>query len=115
MALKTADYLILNFWIANVCSSFCSENSRKHILIYSNFVNLQLDRMSADMAVELNPYGVAIVSVWPGMVRTEFSEILRDENKLEKMVQQSKVISFLILMTSRCVPRPSTALPLPEN
>ncbi|KAL6734584.1 hypothetical protein Aduo_005110 [Ancylostoma duodenale] len=49
-----------------------------------------LDRMSADMAVELNPYGVTIVSLWPGMVRTEFSAILRDENKLEKMVQQSK-------------------------
>ncbi|KAK6057248.1 oxidoreductase, short chain dehydrogenase/reductase family protein [Cooperia oncophora] len=49
-----------------------------------------LDRMSADMAIELKPYGVAVVSVWPGMVRTEYSEILRDEGKLEKMVQQSK-------------------------
>ncbi|ETN85211.1 oxidoreductase, short chain dehydrogenase/reductase family protein [Necator americanus] len=49
-----------------------------------------LDRMSADMAVELNPFGVAILSLWPGMVRTEFSGILRNEGKLEKMVQQSK-------------------------
>ncbi|VDO46467.1 unnamed protein product [Haemonchus placei] len=49
-----------------------------------------LDRMSADMAVELNPHGVSVVSLWPGMVRTEYSEILRNEGKLEKMVQQSK-------------------------
>ncbi|KAJ1360348.1 Dehydrogenase reductase SDR member 1 [Parelaphostrongylus tenuis] len=48
------------------------------------------DRMSADMAVELKPYGVSIVSLWPGMVRSELSEMLRDENKLEKMVQQAK-------------------------
>ncbi|KHJ98772.1 hypothetical protein OESDEN_01237, partial [Oesophagostomum dentatum] len=50
-----------------------------------------VDRMSADMAVELRPYGVAIVSLWPGMVRTEFSKILMDEDKLGKMVQQSNV------------------------
>ncbi|VDL72572.1 unnamed protein product [Nippostrongylus brasiliensis] len=48
-----------------------------------------LDRMSADMAVELTPHGVSVVSLWPGMVRTEFSQILREEGKLEKMVQQS--------------------------
>ncbi|KAJ1360349.1 Dehydrogenase reductase SDR member 1 [Parelaphostrongylus tenuis] len=49
-----------------------------------------IDRMSADMAIELQPYGVSVVSLWPGMVRTELSELFRDENKLEKMVQQSK-------------------------
>ncbi|KAJ1360346.1 Dehydrogenase reductase SDR member 1 [Parelaphostrongylus tenuis] len=49
-----------------------------------------IDRMSADMAVELKQYGVSIVSLWPGMVKTELSEMLRDENKLEKMVQQSR-------------------------
>jgi len=30
-----------------------------------------LDRMTADMALELRPHGVAVVSVWPGLVRTE--------------------------------------------
>ncbi len=30
-----------------------------------------LDRMTADMAHELRPFGVAVVSVWPGIVRTE--------------------------------------------
>lgn len=31
-----------------------------------------LDKMTADMANELAPHGVAVVSVWPGLVRTEF-------------------------------------------
>ncbi|MBF6330775.1 SDR family NAD(P)-dependent oxidoreductase [Nocardia transvalensis] len=30
-----------------------------------------LDKMTADMAVELQPHGVAVISVWPGLVRTE--------------------------------------------
>lgn len=30
-----------------------------------------LDKMTADMAHELRPHGVAVVSVWPGLVRTE--------------------------------------------
>lgn len=29
------------------------------------------DKMTADMAVELEPYGVAVVSLYPGLVRTE--------------------------------------------
>lgn len=29
------------------------------------------DKMTADMAVELRPYGVAVVSLYPGLVRTE--------------------------------------------
>ena len=29
------------------------------------------DKMTADMAVELEPYGVTVVSLYPGMVRTE--------------------------------------------
>ncbi|KAJ7341867.1 hypothetical protein JRQ81_007497 [Phrynocephalus forsythii] len=29
------------------------------------------DRMAADCAVELRPFGVACVALWPGMVRTE--------------------------------------------
>ena len=30
-----------------------------------------LDKMTADMAHELRPHGVAVVSLWPGLVRTE--------------------------------------------
>ncbi|CAJ0606381.1 unnamed protein product [Cylicocyclus nassatus] len=51
-----------------------------------------LDRMSADMAVELRPYEIAIISLWPGMVRTEYSLLLRDEHKLSKMVQMSEEV-----------------------
>jgi NAD(P)-dependent dehydrogenase (short-subunit alcohol dehydrogenase family) len=29
------------------------------------------DKMTADMAIELEPYGVAVVSLYPGLVRTE--------------------------------------------
>lgn len=31
-----------------------------------------VDRMARDMAVELNPYNVAALSLWPGAVKTEF-------------------------------------------
>jgi NAD(P)-dependent dehydrogenase (short-subunit alcohol dehydrogenase family) len=30
-----------------------------------------VDKMTADLALELRPHGVAVVSVWPGLVRTE--------------------------------------------
>ena len=33
-----------------------------------------LDRLSADAARELRPHGVACLSLWPGMVRTELNE-----------------------------------------
>jgi NAD(P)-dependent dehydrogenase (short-subunit alcohol dehydrogenase family) len=35
-----------------------------------------LDRLTADAARELTPEGVAVVSVWPGFVRTELTEAL---------------------------------------
>ena len=35
-----------------------------------------LDRMAADMAKELRSHGVAVVSLWPGIVRTEWVEQL---------------------------------------
>lgn len=38
-----------------------------------------LDRMTADLAHELRPKGVAVVSVWPGLVRTELTDdLLKD-------------------------------------
>ncbi len=38
-----------------------------------------LDRLTADMAVELRDEGVAVVSLWPGFVRTElFSALMQD-------------------------------------
>ena len=37
-----------------------------------------LDRLTADMAFELKPHGVAVVSLWPGLVLTERNEGNRD-------------------------------------
>ena len=37
------------------------------------------DRLAADMAVELNPYNVASISVWPGIVGTEHISRLAEE------------------------------------
>ena len=38
-----------------------------------------LDRLTADMARELRPEGVAVVSLWPGFVRTELTSSLMEE------------------------------------
>jgi dehydrogenase/reductase SDR family member 1 len=42
-----------------------------------------LDRMTADMAHELRPHGVAVVSLWPGLVRTELVELGAKDGALE--------------------------------
>jgi len=36
-----------------------------------------LDRITADTALELRPHGIAVVSVWPGLVLTERTERAR--------------------------------------
>ena len=38
-----------------------------------------LDRLTADMARELRPEGVAVVSLWPGLVRTELTSSLMED------------------------------------
>lgn len=38
-----------------------------------------LDRLTADMAIELKSEGVAVLSLWPGLVRTELTEQLMNE------------------------------------
>lgn len=38
-----------------------------------------IDRMTADMAVELRPFGVAVLSLWPGLVKTEFTAEMIEE------------------------------------
>jgi len=54
--------------IVNVSSSGAIHYA--HVVSYG-VGKAALDRMTADMAHELRPYGVAVVSVWPGLVRTE--------------------------------------------
>jgi len=54
--------------IVNVSSSGAIHYA--HVVSYG-VGKAALDRMTADMAHELRPHGVAVVSVWPGLVRTE--------------------------------------------
>lgn len=41
-----------------------------------------IDRMSADMALDLKPFGVTAVSLWPGVVKTEISKKLVESGRL---------------------------------
>jgi dehydrogenase/reductase SDR family member 1 len=54
--------------IVNVSSSGAVQYA--HVVSYG-VGKAALDRMTADMAHELRPHNVAVVSVWPGLVRTE--------------------------------------------
>jgi dehydrogenase/reductase SDR family protein 1 len=54
--------------VVNVSSSGAVEYA--HNLVYG-VGKAALDRMTADMAHELRDRGVAVVSIWPGLVRTE--------------------------------------------
>src|SRR5579862_2382366 len=58
--------------IVNVSSSGAIHYA--HVVSYG-VGKAALDRMTADMAHELAPHGVAVVSVWPGLVRTELVEL----------------------------------------
>ncbi|XP_072014064.1 dehydrogenase/reductase SDR family member 1-like [Amphiura filiformis] len=60
-----------------------------------------VDRMAADCAVELRPYNVAFVSLWPGAVKTELlSEIVHsykpgiNDVRLVRMVEQGESPEF---------------------
>lgn len=58
--------------IANISSSGSTQYA--HNVVYG-VGKAALDKMTADMAHELEPHGVAVVSVWPGLVRTEIVEL----------------------------------------
>ena len=58
--------------IANISSSGSTEYA--HNVVYG-VGKAALDKMTADMAHELREHGVAVVSVWPGLVRTEIVEL----------------------------------------
>jgi len=52
------------------------------------------DRLAADMAVELKPYNVASVSIWPGIVGTElFSRFASETNQANITDQKSSFLS----------------------
>lgn len=52
--------------------------------------------MAADMAIELKDTGVTVVSLWPGIVKTEIGEILKDEGKIEATSNIPRVRLFFI-------------------
>ncbi|MFI5780901.1 SDR family NAD(P)-dependent oxidoreductase [Nocardia sp. NPDC051570] len=54
--------------IVNISSS--GAQSYGHNVMYG-VGKAALDKMTADMAVELRPHGIAVVSIWPGLVHTE--------------------------------------------
>ncbi len=58
--------------IVNVSSSGAVQYA--HNVVYG-VGKAALDKMTADMAHELAPRGVAVVSIWPGLVRTEIVEL----------------------------------------
>ncbi|CAM4155764.1 SDR family NAD(P)-dependent oxidoreductase [Kibdelosporangium persicum] len=57
--------------IINISSSGAAGYS--HNVVYG-VGKAGVDKLTADMAVELKPHGIAAVSVWPGLVRTELLE-----------------------------------------
>jgi dehydrogenase/reductase SDR family member 1 len=58
--------------IANISSSGSTEYA--HNVVYG-VGKAALDKMTSDMAHELAVHGIAVVSVWPGLVRTEIVEL----------------------------------------
>lgn len=43
-----------------------------------------IDRMTADMGIELKPFGVACLSLWPSFVRTELASLQANEGTFSK-------------------------------
>jgi dehydrogenase/reductase SDR family protein 1 len=53
-----------------------------------------VDRMAKDMAIELQPHGVACVSFWPGVVRTEYLELSHAEGNVPFDIQNGESPQF---------------------
>jgi dehydrogenase/reductase SDR family protein 1 len=53
-----------------------------------------VDRMAKDMAVELRPFGVACVSLWPGVVRTEYLVKSHAEGKVPFAIENGESPRF---------------------
>ena len=53
-----------------------------------------VDRMAKDMAVELQPFGVTCVSLWPGVVRTEYLSKSFEEGKVPFQIENGESPQF---------------------
>ena len=49
-----------------------------------------VDRMAKDMAVELQPHGVSAVSLWPGVVRTEYLTAVSERGEVPFALQNGE-------------------------
>lgn len=47
--------------------------------------------MAVDMAIELKPLGITVISVWPGFVQTEYGEIMVKKGAVTKATGLSQV------------------------
>ena len=53
------------------------------------------DRMAADCAHELREAGVAMISLWPGPVKTEYiTDKMTDGNPMSKLFEKGETIEF---------------------
>jgi dehydrogenase/reductase SDR family protein 1 len=59
--------------IANISSGAAAGGRSVLFGVPYGVVKAGLDRLTADMAADLRPYGVAVVSIWPGLVKAEKS------------------------------------------
>ena len=69
-----------------------------------------LDRLSADMARELRTKGVAVIALWPGLVRTELTAALMDGatpgyRKVFDAYAESPILSGRAVAALACDPR----------
>lgn len=53
-----------------------------------------VDRMAKDMAVELKPHGVTCVSLWPGVVRTEYLVKTHSEGEVPFAIENGESPQF---------------------
>jgi dehydrogenase/reductase SDR family protein 1 len=53
-----------------------------------------VDRMAKDMAVELRPYNVTCVSLWPGVVRTEYLVKAHSEGRIPFSIENGESPRF---------------------
>lgn len=60
-----------------------------------------VDRMAADMAHELKPYQVAVVSLWPGMVGTEMMMARRKDQRLLPWVETPLYVGRAVVALAR--------------
>ncbi len=70
--------------IVNVSSSGASGYS--HNVVYG-VAKAAVDRMTADMAIELRPHGTAVVSIWPGVVMTELLQTIPPDADGRRVLQ----------------------------